>query len=315
MLLLALAVALLPVPAEAMPVPTIPPATLDDALEITGDAIDAKQIRTRMFIDVAVNGRGPFRFLVDSGADRSVVGSGIAARLALPPGPQVNLQSMAGPSTATTAIIDTLKIGNSEIYNINAPVLPEIFIGAQGVLGIDALAEQRLMLDFDLRQVTIQDSRRPPPREEGEIVVTARLRKGQLILTQASSDGRSIYAVIDTGSEITVGNMALRARAIRSHARTHPITLISVTGQSTIADLAIMPEIRIGGVILRNVPVAFADVPPFALFGLARPPALLLGTDVLASFRRVSLDFHNRKVRFVLRRGTPMERLFGIDPL
>ena len=308
MLLIALAVAMLQVPTDAGNAPTIPPAALDNTLEITGDALDAKQIRTRMFIDVDVNGQGPFRFLVDSGADRSVIGTGLATRLAMTPGPRVNLQSMAGPSIASTAVIDTLKIGSSELNNIIAPMLSEAFIGAQGVLGIDALAEQRLMLDFERRQVTIQDSRNPPPREEGEIVVTARRRKGQLILTQASTDGRSIYAVIDTGSEITVGNMALRARAIRSHLPARPITLISVTGQSTIADLAIMPEIRIGGVILRNVPVAFADVPPFALFGLDKQPALLLGTDVLDSFRRVSLDFHNRKVRFVLRRGTRFER-------
>ena len=53
---------------------------------------------------------------------------------------------------------------------------------------------------------------------------------------------------------------------------------------------------------LFNVPMAFVDAPPFALFGLARDPAIMLGTDVLQSFRRVSLDFRNRKVRFVLRR-------------
>jgi hypothetical protein len=48
--------------------------------------------------------------------------------------------------------------------------------------------------------------------------------------------------------------------------------------------------------------MAFADVPPFKLFGLANEPALLLGTDLLESFRRVSLDFRGRKVRFQLRR-------------
>lgn len=54
--------------------------------------------------------------------------------------------------------------------------------------------------------------------------------------------------------------------------------------------------------ILQNVPIAFADVPPFKLFGLDKEPALLLGTDLLETFRRVSLDFLARKVRFQLRR-------------
>ena len=63
-----------------------------------------------------------------------------------------------------------------------------------------------------------------------------------------------------------------------------------------------MPELQLGGVIVHDIPIAFADAPPFALFGLADRPALLLGTDLLRSFRRVSLDFRNRRVRFTLRR-------------
>jgi hypothetical protein len=48
--------------------------------------------------------------------------------------------------------------------------------------------------------------------------------------------------------------------------------------------------------------MAFADVPPFKMFGLSDDPALLLGTDLLDTFRRISLDFRARKVRFQLRR-------------
>ena len=51
--------------------------------------------------------------------------------------------------------------------------------------------------------------------------------------------------------------------------------------------------------------MAFADVPPFKLFGLSDQPALLLGTDILESFRRVSLDFRARKVRFQLAAASP----------
>ena len=45
----------------------------------------------------------------------------------------------------------------------------------------------------------------------------------------------------------------------------------------------------------------FADAPPFALFGLSTQPAIFLGSDLLSSFRRVALDFGNRKVRFTMR--------------
>ena len=75
-----------------------------------------------------------------------------------------------------------------------------------------------------------------------------------------------------------------------------------VTGVTVNLQLARVAELRLGSVILRDVPIAFAEVPPFAVFGLSDHPALLLGTDLLATFRRVSLDFRARKVRFQLRR-------------
>jgi len=108
--------------------------------------------------------------------------------------------------------------------------------------------------------------------------------------------------VIETGTEITVGNSALRAKLLRR--RQAPVmttTLISVTGDVITADLLPVPEIRIGDLVMHNVLIAFSDVPPFKLFGLENEPAILLGTDILSSFRRISLDFRRRKVRFSLR--------------
>ena len=286
------------------PPPTIPPAVLDDTLEVVGDSLDAQQSKTRMFVQAKVNGQGPFRFLVDSGADRSVIGTGLAQRLALPPGRRVKLRGMAGTAQVDTVLIDSLAIGSSEINGIAAPALSERYLGAQGLLGIDALAEQRLMLDFDAKKIIFQDTHRAAPVVSDEIVVTARRRNGQLILTQVATTGARIFAVIDTGSEVTLGNLALQERVFRGRSApaTRPVTLVSVTGQSIVANLATLPEMRIGNITLNNVVVAFVDAPPFALFGLDKQPAMLLGTDVLQAFRRVSLDFRNRKVRFVLRR-------------
>jgi predicted aspartyl protease len=284
--------------------PTVPPATIDNSLEVVGESLAAEQRRSRLFVDVKVNGRGPYRFLVDSGADRSVIGAALAERLDLPREAVVRVRGMAGTSDASSVRIDMLDIGSSRIETILAPALPEKFIGAQGIIGIDALADQRLLLDFENKTVVIQDTRRPQIVEEGEIVVTARRRKGQLILTQVSVDGDRTYAVIDTGSELTMGNSAMLKRIMRGR-RLPPmqtVTLISVTGESLDAQVALVAELRIGGVLMENVQIAFTDAPPFELFGLDKQPALLLGTDLLKSFRRLSLDFRNRKVRFVLRR-------------
>jgi predicted aspartyl protease len=285
--------------------PMISPAAIDESLEVTGEAVAARQIKTRMSVGVMVNGKGPYRFLIDSGADRSVIGAALARAAGLPASGAVTLHDVAGSSRVETVRIDTLQVGSSEMFGIEAPALLESDLGAQGLVGIDALSEQRLSIDFVANTVTIQDPRRPERAIAGvdEVVITARRRKGQLILTEASIGKNSLSAVIDTGAQVTIGNSALYKRvfASRKPPVSIPVTLTSVTGRSVEAQMATIPTLRVCSLTLLNVPIAFIDVPPFRLFGLADEPALLLGSDVLETFRRVSLDFRNRKVRFVLR--------------
>ncbi len=287
-------------------IPTIPTASIDNGLEVDGDPLEAERRRSRLFVEVLVNGQGPFRFLVDSGADRSVVGVALAARLGLPDAGMAIMQSMASRSEVMTVRVESLQLGASITRGMRLPALPEASIGADGLIGIDALGDQRIMLDYDRRSVTVQSSANAPPASRGdeEIVVSARRRKGQLILTQVRADDLNLYAVIDSGSEITLGNMALADRLFRRKKITdaQKIELTSVTGETLFADLGILPELRVGAVILRGLPIAFADAGPFALFGLAKTPALLLGSDVLQAFKRVALDFGNRRVRFTLNR-------------
>ncbi len=291
-----------PVRVPPAPMPALPAAVIDDSLAIGGEDIDAKKVRSRMTIAVEVNGTGPYRFVVDSGADSSVIGTRIAKSLQLPQGTPVTLNGMTGTSIVPRVLVDELGLGKESVSDLELPVLAEHDLGGDGMLGIDALAEERLMLDFEKRLITVEDASKPPPRMDGEIVVTARRRRGQLILTEVRANGKTINAVIDTGSEITIGNSALRQQIIRRGAKLEKVEMTGVTGVTVELDLVVVSEIRLGSVILRNVPIAFADVPPFTVFGLADQPSMLLGTDLMETFRRVSLDFRARKVRFQLRK-------------
>jgi hypothetical protein len=276
---------------------------IDDALAIGGEDINARRVNTRMTVEVRLNGYGPYRFLVDSGADTSVVGSGIARKLQLPLGKPANLHGMTGSSLVDRVVVGELALGQSTLRKLELPALHERDLGGDGMIGIDALVQQRLMMDFEKRLIKVEDARTPARVLDGDIVVIARRRRGQLILTQVRAARLPVEAVIDTGSEITIGNLALRDRLIRGNRDkfiTIPVT--GVTGVTVNLELARVGELRLGSVTLRDVPMAFADVPPFKMFGLSKEPALLLGTDLLATFRRVSLDFRARKVRFQLRR-------------
>lgn len=310
---LAGAALLLPVAVSAAPkrkpvepvfkMPPLTPAQIDDALQITGTEVDARKTRSRMTVAVTINEKGPYRFVVDSGADSTVIGAKVAEALALPQGTPVLLNGMTDSSRVFRVLIDELGIGSSTIHNLELPVLRERDLGADGMLGIDALVEQRLMMDFEKRMIRVEDARAPSPRMDGEIVVTARRRRGQLILTQVSANRQALDAVVDTGSEITIGNLALRNKIIRNDpSKVVTVAVTGVTGISMNLQLARIGALKIGSITLRDVPIAFADLPPFEVFGLDKQPALLLGTDILENFRRISLDFKARKVRFQLKK-------------
>jgi predicted aspartyl protease len=281
------------------------PAQIDDALQIGGEDVNAKKLRTRMTVQTTVNGKGPYNFVVDSGADSTVIGSKIALAQGLPQGTPVMLNGMTDSVRVFRVKVDELGLGNSTIRNLESPVLRERDLGGDGMIGIDALTQQRLMMDFEKRTIKVEDAIVTPaaPKMDGEIVVTARRKRGQLILTQVSANRLAVDAVVDTGSEITIGNLALRKRIIgKDPSKVVTVGVTGVTGVTVNLELARVAELKIGSITLHDVPIAFADVPPFGVFGLDKEPSLLLGTDILENFRRISLDFHARRVRFQLKK-------------
>lgn len=306
-----------PRPASQTPpnVSPLPPAQFDPSLAIGGSDVKARKVETRLSVEVSINGRGPYRFIVDSGADSSAVGLAIAKQLELPLGTPAILNGMTGRNLVDRVSVDSLTVGPTTIHHLQLPALREVDMGGEGMVGIDALVQQRLMMDFDKHLIKVEDARTPVQDRPGDIVVIARRQRGQLILAEVRASDQRLDAIIDTGSEVTVGNNALRDKLLRKNRATvRTLDMIGVTGEMIKVQLAVIDELQLGPILLRNVPIAFADLPPFKMFGLADQPALMLGTDILENFRRVSLDFRARKVRFQLRRCTTEGIIISTNP-
>jgi len=291
-----------PVAAGARATGMAAPAATSTAADTPEADLALRPMDPRMGVDVLVDGAGSYRFLVDSGASRTVVSRALASRLGLKDAGKVDLHSVAGESEVDSVDIGKLELGGVTTHPIQAPVLDAGNIGGPAILGIDALEGKKVVIDLAAHRMTIAKSTRyVAPASDGEIVVTARRRFGQLILADADINGMRVDAVIDSGSEATIGNPALEARlTARSRAKAIPITVVDVAGRVADARLVDLPELHVGDLHLHNVPVAFTDAHAFHQFGLIDKPALLLGMDVLHAFRRVSIDFASRSVRFLV---------------
>ncbi|MBX9814697.1 MAG: hypothetical protein A4S12_03770 [Proteobacteria bacterium SG_bin5] len=276
-----------------------PEPTPDEVLAIGRDAPG------RMTVPVKIGAQGPWPFTIDTGAERTVISRELASLLALPPGPRVRLTAMAGTSEVDTVRIPEITMSSVSGTRIEAPALEGRHLGAPGLLGLDTLKGHAVSIDFERGEMSVRRARknwRSFAREPGEVVVSAKSLLGQLIVTDASYRGQRVRVVIDTGSALSMGNSALRARALKGRERLNPVTVTAVTGATLIADYTQIGEVRFGSLTFQNLPVAFADAAPFKRLGLEDKPALLLGMDALKLFRRVDIDFPNREVRLLLPR-------------
>lgn len=281
-----------------------------DGTTQTQDVEFSRDASRRMTVAVTLVGSGPYRFLVDTGADRTVVSRQLAERLKLRSGRSANLHSVTGISSVGTAAVPHLQISQRSIRGVEAAVLEGQHIGADGVLGTDSLIAQNVLFDFRNGLLSITPTARRAPRdEEGTIVVEARRRNGRLIITEAEANDRPLSVVIDTGAELTIGNEALRQMLLgrRQLSPNGTIELQSVTGAVLKGDYLTLKELKLGGVTLHDLNIVFADAHSFRQMGLEKKPALLLGMNAMRAFDKVSIDFARKKLRVVMPKGSELD--------
>ncbi|MBL0115133.1 MAG: aspartyl protease family protein [Sphingomonadales bacterium] len=259
----------------------------------------------RMTVPVMINGQGPFDFVVDTGADRTVISEELAKQLNLPQTGTATLHAMGGSAKVKLVAIKTVQVSTNIAKHVRAAALPRRNVGADGLLGIDSLKNQRIVMNFQTNTMRVEPASTPEeavPEDSDLIIVTAKTRLGQLVMVDADANGQKIWVVVDTGAQNSIANTRLRALLVKRVPETEirSINMLDVLGRTTPAEYTVVSKLRIGGVSMGNAAIAFADAHPFRLFGLTRKPSMLLGVESLRSFRRVSVDFATRKVKFLL---------------
>ncbi len=252
---------------------------------------------SRMTVPVKVVAQGPFRFLIDTGSQNTVLSTDLAQRLSLVPNRKARLVSVAGTQIVDTVEIDQIDLGRRSYYGLTAPLLESQHMGADGILGLDSLQDQRVLVDFKKNLMAIDDAKNLGGNRGFEIVVEARRRSGQLIMADARLEGIKVQVVIDTGAETSIGNLALQ-RALSKKRKGETIELLSVTGHQVNADLGYSRWLEIGDVRFNNVAIAFTDAPAFKALKLDGRPSLLLGMRDLRSLDRLAIDFATRRILF-----------------
>jgi len=252
----------------------------------------------RIWAPVLINGEGPYRLGLDTGASRSAVTRRVAERLRVPIYvDSVKLRGVTGSSIASAIRAETLEVGDLLVGNATMPIVADAFGGAEGVLGAEGLKDKRIVIDFAYDQISIARSHNqaPPP---GFAVVPFRFSEMRGMRVRAMVGSVPVTALIDTGAQMTVGNLALREALARRRGEKDEFedAIIGVTEDIQMATQVRVPTIVAGDLLVRNANILFSDLYIFDHWGLASRPALLIGMDVIGALDALIIDYRRNEL-------------------
>jgi Aspartyl protease len=266
----------------------------------------------RIWAPVYINDRGPFRLVLDSGASHSGINSRVAEALGLPPDQsrQVMLRGVTGSVAVPTVRIDSFIVGDLAFGTSELPIVTDALGGADGILGTDGMSGRRIVVDFLHDLITIARSHNLPAAA-GFRTIPFQLIRGNLLAVEASVGGIPTTAIIDTGGQVTIANVALRQALERRSARlkSTPNSIIGVTDDVQGGDVARTPPLVIGtntqgGVVeIRYHDVTFGDMHIFEHWHLTGEPVMLVGMDALGLLDTLIIDYRRRELQMRMRDG------------
>jgi gag-polyprotein putative aspartyl protease/Aspartyl protease len=264
----------------------------------------------RIWAPVLIDGKGPYRLVLDTGATRSA----IAARAALSLGTAHNVTNTLVTGFTGSAMVPTIHVASLEVGDLligpqDLPVLADVFGGAQGVLGIEGLQNKRIYADFTHDRLEITLSRGERARADFT-TVPLRVVNG-LLVADITVGNVPTKAIIDTGAQGTIGNIALREalmRAAPKNAARQDIIGVTLDVQS--GDYIAAPDMNFGShLTVKGSHITFGDMYLFQHWKLTDKPALTIGMDLLGSFDVLVIDYNRKELQVRTHEG-PASTMF-----
>lgn len=271
----------------------------DDALAVAPYRIDDNG---RIVIDVHVNGRGPFDFVLDSASSISAVFERMRNNMGLEPvpGKAVIIHGAVASGQFPLLEVDRLAVGDEAWADPRIVALPAktgASASTDGLLGVDFL--RHYAIGFSTRDRVV---RLYPPD-----IVAERAYRGwssipllpesiggsevELYFLEIEIAGQKIRAMFDLGAGFSVINWA-GARSLgitRSQVREEYVLSGALESERVTATL-VANRLRTAGVVWRNEELSIADFEIFETLMLTDSPAAILGAGLFTQ-RDFVIDF------------------------
>jgi predicted aspartyl protease len=277
---------------------TGPPPPERVELRSSKAAVPMEFFRGLPSVGVRIDGKGPFKFVLDTGAQGSVLTEGLARELGLPDmghalaGPP----GSAAPVPATITRIEELDLGDAQIFGVFAVWLnmSTLFTGTEaprGVLSASSFPSLLITFDYPAQQVALQRGALPAADGQSVFEWDAAERLPSVPLT---INGLQLIGHVDTGSTAGISLPMKFATSLRFASK--PVKSAkakSVSGAMTTLTATLDGSVTVGRYTIHNPRIRLVE-------GLANAN---LGSDFLKQFA-VTLDSKNRRIRLDAKSGS-----------
>ena len=201
-------------PAADLPSGFIPQSTHlpDGGVTLPWDADEDMPV-----VPIMIDGAGPFRFLVDTGASSVVIDERLADRLGLArQGTPVAIRTAANDDipSAQPAVIRSLTIGDAHFREFQAHVVDfarmeidgDMSVQFEGVIGSSLFAHALLTVDYPGRSIHLAHGSLPDLNDKDVFLLRVIMgRPHVLVRLETATQSQEHWAVIDTGHNGSLG--------------------------------------------------------------------------------------------------------------
>jgi len=252
----------------------------------------------RIWAPVLINGKGPYRLVLDTGATTSAIIPSVADKLGIPiqESSKLKLNGVTGTAMVSFVTAEQLEIGDLLIQNVRLPVVADVFGGAEGVLGANGLRDMRVLIDFgkDLIRISRSHGERAPA---GFTRVRFMDNQLQLAMFDIRIGSVRTKAILDTGAQQTIGNERLRELLLRQAREARDQDIVGVTLDVAQGKSMSVPPIALGQIEVRNMRANFGSMYIFEYWKLTKEPVLVIGMDVIGTLGVLVIDYKLRELQ------------------
>jgi hypothetical protein len=233
-------------------------------------------------VQTMVDGRGPYTFLIDTGAAATTVRSGVARDCGESLVAKTEVVSSAGRMWRGMARFRTISVGEVSAVDILSVIIPDRELhqlagDVDGILGQDFLRQHPHLIDYERRVLVFDEA---PP--DGGIPVRLVTREGRILMALRGDRNAAMLLVPDSGSDTLVlfdGAPVYRTTQLAS------LSLSTLTHTRDAARV-LVPLLRVAATTFRNV----------TAITLPRNDTGTDGLLPLSMFRRVWFDANHEQM-------------------